>query len=60
MITETQLRELRNQATEALAQPVIRFVDIDPRVLIELIDVAEKSLGQPEQQKRMAAEPVAR
>ena len=38
MLSKQQINELRDQAKIALSRPVIRFVELDPRTLLELID----------------------
>ena len=37
MLTDAQLIDLRGQCELAIDRPVIRFVDVDPRVLLSLV-----------------------
>lgn len=40
IINESILNDLHKQATAAAARPVIKWVDIDPRTLLAVLDLA--------------------
>ena len=41
-VTNSELRALREQAEAAVARPVIRFVDLDPRLMLKMLDEIEE------------------
>lgn len=48
MLNESILNELRQQAAEAIAKPVIRFIEVNPQTLLELVEVAKITLNMAE------------
>lgn len=41
LASDAELRALREQAEAALAKPVIRFIDLDPRLMLRLLGEIE-------------------
>lgn len=39
--SDEELRALREQAEAAIARPVIRFIDLDPRLMLRILEEIE-------------------